>query len=340
MGDNFKLVTKYLSKTSDVHVLTNEGIIAKDLNTQNIFNIEFNRKRISNFINPISYYKIYKFIRSIQFDVAFILSPHPLNLYIYQIIDNTKIIPYVHDHIPHSGVKGLDAFFLKAQLKYFYTKSKKIIVSSEIIKKEIIEKGFIKETNRIEVNYLGLLENHLYPITKTEEIIDILFFGRIEYYKGLDILIKAAANLSKYNFHIIGKGDIKKVFNINTLPDNCIHINRYVTDHELAEYIQKSKVIVLPYRDATGTQTIQSIFYYNKPIIATNVGCFPEYISNGIDGLIVKKESVEELSKAIEYLLNENEHRKEMGDNGKKKLTTIFCNKDITNKYIQIFSKI
>ena len=134
--------------------------------------------------------------------------------------------------------------------------------------------------------------------------------------------------------------NIKETFNINELPANCVHINHYISDKELAQYIQRSKLIVLPYRDATGTQTIQSVFYYKKPIIATSVGCFPEYITDQEDGIIVPSGSPTILSDAIEKLLVNEKKRKEMGINGNRKLSTIFNNKLITEQYIQIFKSV
>lgn len=340
MGDNFKLIAKYLSLNNNTFILTNKNINSKDVGTSQIKNINFDRKKPLTFINPLSFFKIHKYIKETQFDIAFILSPHPINIFLYHIINNAKIVTYVHDHIPHSGVKKLDYFFMKKQLNYFYNRSKKIIVSCNWIKKDILEKKFISNSSKIEVNYLGLLENHLYPNNKIKEDIDVLFFGRIEYYKGLDILIKAAQNLNQYKFYIVGKGNINSTFGIDQIPSNCIHINNYIPDEELAKYIQRSKIVVLPYRDATGTQTIQSIFYYKKPIIATNVGCFPEYISNEKDGIIIKKESIEELTDAIKLLLTDKEKRLSYGNNGYNKISSIFNNENIAKKYIQIFELI
>ena len=93
----------------------------------------------------------------------------------------------------------------------------------------------------------------------------------------------------------------------------------------------------MPYRDATGTQVIQTGFYFEKPIIATNVGCFPEYISNSIDGIIVEKENPKELANAIDKLMFNDELRKGMGSKGKEKINTIFSNDSISKKYFEIF---
>lgn len=94
---------------------------------------------------------------------------------------------------------------------------------------------------------------------------------------------------------------------------------------------------MMPYRDATGTQTVQSIFYYEKPIVATNVGCFPEYIEDGIDGIIVPALDAMALRQALEKLLDNDELRRIIGKNGFEKLIYKFSNDEIAKKYMSIF---
>lgn len=340
MGDNFKMIARDLSRLCKVSVLTNEGVKSDDVGTDKICNIRFDRRKMVDFINPVSYCRIYRYIRKINFDVCFIYSPHPVNLFIYHIVNHKRIVPFVHDHRLHSGVGRLDSLFLKANLKYSYTKSTKIIVSCHSIKNDILRLELMSDREKIAVNYLGLLENLTYPRREVEQDIDVLFFGRIEYYKALDILIEAGREMQNVKFVVAGKGDVSQVFGIGDLPSNFEHINQYVPDNKLAELIQRSKVIVMPYRDATGTQTVQSVFYYERPIVATNVGCFPEYIEDGVDGIIVPALDSTALRIALEKLLDNAELRRVMGNNGFKKLIEKFSNEDIARRYISIFTAV
>lgn len=340
MGDNFKMIARDLSRVCKVSVLTNEGVKPDDVGTDKICNIRFDRKKIADFINIVSYCRIYRYIKETAFDVFFIYSPHPVNLFIYHIVNHKRIVSFVHDHRLHSGIGALDSFFLKSNLKYSYTKSAKIVVSCHSIKDDILRFGLIQDREKIAVNYLGLLENLVYPKRELEQDIDVLFFGRIEYYKGLDVLIEAGRQMQNVRFVVAGKGDVSQVFGIGDLPPNIEHINQYVPDDKLAELIQRSKVVVMPYRDATGTQTVQSIFYYKKPIVATNVGCFPEYIEDGVDGIIAPALDAMALQKALEKLLNNDELRRIMGKNGFEKLIAKFSNDEIARKYMSIFTSV
>lgn len=70
-------------------------------------------------------------------------------------------------------------------MKYSYTKSAKIIVSCLSIKDDILSLGLMINKEKIAVNYLGLLENLVYPKRELEQDIDVLFLGGLNIIKDL-----------------------------------------------------------------------------------------------------------------------------------------------------------
>lgn len=340
MGDNFKLVTRYLRESNcKISVLTNIKTDLQSAKDFDVYEIPFNRENLFDFVNPKSYLRIFWITKKVKYDAVLFLSFHPVNLFLFKIIPANKVFFYLHDHEVHSGFPKFDTLFFKLQYKYLYSKNVVLIVSSNYMKKEILRKYSNLNPNRIKVIYLGLLDNLIFPIDKSlKEDIDVLFFGRIEYYKALDVLVNSyISNNQSYNCVIVGKGNLKKVFGIEHLPKSITHINDYVPDEDLAKYIQRAKLVVMPYRDATGTQVIQSVFYYGKPIVATKVGCFSEYISDGKDGFVVEKENEKALNEAIDLLLSDDELRKNMGNNAKEKVRQIFDNHKINHQFIKAF---
>lgn len=339
--DGFVQLCNYLADKNNVTILTNEGFPCDAVSKGKIYTFIFDKSNITTFFSYSAYKNLANVIKGINYDCAFIYYFHPINLFLFTQIDHSRLIVYVHDHIVHLGVPFFKRVLINLQLKQIFAKAETIIVSSNFMRLDIIEKKLCKDESKIYVNYLGLLENHLYP-QKVVEDIDVLFFGRIEYYKGLDVLFKSHDYLinKSVRFTIVGRGDIMKTFHVDKIPSFVDVVNRYVSDKELAVFIQRSKIIVLPYYEATGTQTVQTVFYYKKPVIATNVGCFPEYISNGEDGLIVPAGNPRELAYAINLLLGNESLRIQMGLNGANKLNTIFSNSTITEKYMNIFQGI
>lgn len=339
--DGFVQLCNYLADKNNVIVLTNEGFPCDLVSKGKIYTFTFDKSNITTFFSYRAYKNLASVIKGINYDCAFIYYFHPINLFLFTQIVHSRLIVYVHDHVVHLGVPFFKRVLINMQLKQMFAKAEAIVVSSNFMRRDIIEKKICKDESKIYVNYLGLLENHLY-LQKVVEDIDVLFFGRIEYYKGLDVLFDSYNYLTNKSvrFTIVGRGDIMKTFHIDELPSFIDVVNRYVSDEELAVFIQRSKIVVLPYYEATGTQTIQTVFYYKKPVIATNVGCFPEYITNGEDGLIVPAGNPRELAYAISLLLGNEPLRIQMGLNGANKLNTIFSNSTITEKYMDIFQEI
>lgn len=337
--DGFIQLCNYLVQDNELVILANRGITSSDISGSKVFTFAFDKQNLSSFFKPWKFLELKKIIDSFNYDCAFIYYFHPINLYLFLIIDYSRLAFFVHDHIVHLGTPIISRLLMNMQLCKMYKSAKALIVSSEWMKDQIIDKHFVADPNRIYVNYLGLLENHLYPKMVNEDI-DVLFFGRVEYYKGLDVLIESHQYLSdqRVTYTIVGRGELVETFHLKSVPSYVTHINRYVSDEELAEYIQRSKMIVLPYYEATGTQTIPTIFYYKKPVITTNVGCFPEYVTDKIDGIVIPSKEPEFLANAISYLLENEGMRKQMGEKGKEKITTLFSNESINRKYIEIFT--
>lgn len=104
----------------------------------------------------------------------------------------------------------------------------------------------------------------------------ILFFGRVDVYKGVDCLIKAYSEsqyLQKHKLVIAGRGEISQ------LPSNLgiIHINRFIKDEELNDLFRKAIVTVYPYRSATMSGVLSVSFFFQKKTVLSDVPFFKEY---------------------------------------------------------------
>jgi glycosyltransferase involved in cell wall biosynthesis len=158
-----------------------------------------------------------------------------------------------------------------------------------------------------------------YDSMKLSEEDSILFFGRIEDYKGLDYLIKSMFIVSKkfpdIKLIIAGVGDIKKYENMILDNRNFEIHNRYIQDEEVPSFFQRAKIVVLPYIEGTQTGIIPIAYAFKKPVVVTNVGSIPEVVDNGITGFIVPPRDEKSLADAILKLLVNEKLRKKMGMN-------------------------
>jgi len=102
---------------------------------------------------------------------------------------------------------------------------------------------------------------------------------------------------------IAGNGDF--YFDISDIKsDPHFEIYNYHIENEfLVELIGRTSVIICPYRDATQSGVVMTAYAFNKPVIATKVGAFSEYVIENKTGLLVKPENTTELANAIEKML-------------------------------------
>lgn len=339
MREHFIEYAKKFSCYFDTYCITNDNVTKEELLCKEVLNLSYKRQKKLSYFSIKKLKLIKKYIKYINPDRIIIFTPHPVNIPISLFIRKYNVIYQVHDPIPHSGTKFLDKLLLKLQHRIYYKISKIILVAGEDVKKQVLASTKLNIENKIRSIYFALLPSNIFEISAETKDIDILFFGRIEYYKGLDILFNALEILDhNINCYIVGKGDINKAYGDIKIPKNVNFDNNYVSDIELAKYIKRSKIIVLPYRDATGSMTVGISFYYGTPVIASNVGVFSEYVSNG--GIIFEKNNYKDLANKMNLLLSSEALRMELSNNAKTIYKSKFDIDAVIEKNINILKEL
>lgn len=222
----------------------------------------------------------------------------------------------IHDPVPHSG----DNSWKQRLVKFiFFPLSDGYFFYSKFSNQQFTSKYTNSNTP------IGVLR--LQPYSFIKQYIDnvedqpdqfILFFGRISKYKGIDILLDAIPLVLKCfpheKFVIAGKCD---GFNIDQnilskYKNNLTLINTYLRLEDLAKCVLSSKFIVCPYRDATQSGVLMTTQSLGKTTIATNVGAFPEYIDDNINGLLVNPDAFDLANTIIKALNNKYYKRLEL----------------------------
>ena len=65
-------------------------------------------------------------------------------------------------------------------------------------------------------------------------------------------------------------------------------------------------MVLLPYRQATGTHIIQIANSLGRPVVCTDAGCFPEYVEHGKNGFVVPRGDHESFARRVSEILNSN----------------------------------
>jgi glycosyltransferase involved in cell wall biosynthesis len=144
----------------------------------------------------------------------------------------------------------------------------------------------------------------------TSQVGRILMFGRMEAYKGLEILLDAADILRersiKFKLIFAGRGPELDRLSSRLMQHNDIEVlKRFLTPAEAIEQFQKASFVVLPYLNATQSGVLAASFANSRPAIASDTGGLAEIVEHGKTGLIVPPNNAVALADACEKLLND-----------------------------------
>jgi glycosyltransferase involved in cell wall biosynthesis len=132
----------------------------------------------------------------------------------------------------------------------------------------------------------------------------LLFFGLVRPYKGLDVLIRALALTSDVSLVVAGEfwggvAPTQELVDQLGLKDRVDLRPGYVDAADVPALIRSADVMVLPYRDSTASWNGSLALEHGVPVIATRVGTMAEQVRDGVDGLLCEPEDVEGLAEAI-----------------------------------------
>lgn len=127
----------------------------------------------------------------------------------------------------------------------------------------------------------------------------ILFFGRIEKYKGVDLLCEAFRMSAKlrdnYRLVIAGTGELPATAHENGI----ITINRYIADEEVAALMRGAACVVFPYISATQSGVLSLSCYFRRPTVVSDIPFFMEHVARAPIALTFSSGSVEGLVRAL-----------------------------------------
>lgn len=281
-----------------------------------------------------------KLIYDINPDIIHVTNIHPLILSIIFFIKK-PIIVTIHDVKVHPG--DLDFLHLFSISTYIFAKrSSFIFVHGKYLKallSEIIQEDKIIVIPHGNYSFFKKLTDNEY---KDYELNNnaALFFGRISEYKGLKYLIDAEAIISRCipNFKLViaGQGSMPDLVDL-IRGKNITLINRYIEDREVAGLFLNSKVIVMPYIEASQSGIIPIAYSFKRPVVVTDVGSISEIVKDGETGFVVPPRDHISLANAIITILNDDKLGKEMGENGYKKINNELSWDNISKETIKIY---
>jgi glycosyltransferase involved in cell wall biosynthesis len=217
-----------------------------------------------------------------------------------------------------------------------------ITVVANSVAQELQE--YPSENKKIIVMGNGIDNTLFKPVGKKSEKKYILFTGRLSYRKGLFDLIECGKYIcEKYpdvTFIITGSGilsdTLRERINELGLADQFKFLG-FVTREELITLYQNATLYVLPSHYEGLPTVLLEAMSCGLPVIATAVSGNLDVITHGKNGILVPPKSPEKIAEAISSLLDDEQLRKNLGENARKTIEENYTWDIISNNYLKYY---
>lgn len=187
--------------------------------------------------------------------------------------------------------------------------------------------------NKINPEYKNILSDKLNDKTSQKA----LFVGRLVYYKGVEVLIRAMKDVSDTECFICGSGPLSeelKKLSIDLGLGSKVHFLDYLNNEELKAAYNDCDFFVLPSVQRSEAFAIVQIeaMAYGKPVINTRLDSGVPYVSLDKEtGITVEPHNVEELANAIKSLTHDENLLELYGKNAKARVYDVFNEEKVIN---------
>jgi glycosyltransferase involved in cell wall biosynthesis len=195
-------------------------------------------------------------------------------------------------------------------------------------------------------NGIDLSEFDLKDIYKSDKPY-IFSFGRLEHKKGFDVLINSFKIISKEfpNYDLIIAGDGAKKNELQNLIDNLgldkkVKLTGALSRKEILKLLNGCEIFICPSRiEPFGIVNLEAMAA-GKPVIASRVDGVPEVIEDGVNGILVEPENVNQLAETIANLLNDEALKSKLSITGRKIVESRYGWEVVGQRYFDLFKSV
>lgn len=190
----------------------------------------------------------------------------------------------------------------------------------------------------------GIDTQRFYPGNASNDTVKkLLYVGRLEPYKGLDILLQALAQIPNDPWHLqmVGDGSLR-----HTLPKLAQELNlservsfEAHPPEKMPAIYQQADLFVLPSIVEGMSNAVLEAMASGLPIVATRIPGSEELILDGQTGLLVPASSKEPLSAALSALLQNSDLRKTLSENARREAETRSW-RSVAEAYLNLYTQI
>lgn len=252
----------------------------------------------------------------------------------------------IHQH--NKGMsKDVNRWPYRWLLPMVYKKTKVVLLSWHLYSD--IEKVVPKDNVLICPNGISVQKNEVLNVKRDNKVSRLLFLSNLMESKGVLVLLDALEiiRMKGYTFicNFVG-GETKEIdakcfaeaVGKRELNQNVFYLGRKYGD-EKKEIYCSSDVFVFPTNEDCFPLVILEAMSYHLPIVTTSEGAIPDEVTDGVNGFICEKKNPDNLADCIIRLLDDEDLRHRMGEQGLKQLNNYFTLEKFEKKIVECLGK-
>ncbi len=243
---------------------------------------------------------------------------------------NRPLVTTLHGHdITKKEKTGL----LQKSRKQFFSEVDQVIAVSDYIYQQALKNGCPED--KLVKHSIGIDLEKFTQQKQESEKPEILFVGRLVEKKGCTYLLQAMSFLkNKYpelKLTIVGDGPLRHTLKAQVENGQLnVEFVGIESPEKIRQRLAKTWMFVAPSITAESgdAEGLGMVFLeaqaLKTPVISFASGGVVEAVEDGVTGLLKSEKDVQGLVESIEYFLENQQLRQEFGDNGRKRVETLF----------------
>jgi len=140
------------------------------------------------------------------------------------------------------------------------------------------------------------------------ERLAVLALGLVREYKGVDVLLRAAAEVPDVAICVAGEAwgrageEVRRIAAEPMLAGRVELLDGYVAGADVPALLGRHDLLALTYRSATASQNVDLARAHGLPVLASSVGTFADQVRDGVDGVLVPPDDVAAVVAALRRL--------------------------------------
>ncbi|MBN1939560.1 MAG: glycosyltransferase [Candidatus Aminicenantes bacterium] len=171
----------------------------------------------------------------------------------------------------------------------------------------------------------------------------ILFVGRLEWMKGVDILLRALAGMRKTDvrLQVVGDGTLRQSLENLAAELGIGERTEFLgLRSEVGPLMDRADCLALPSRWEGLPMVVLEAMSRGLPVVASSVGGVPEIITQGVSGWLVPPEDSEAMAATLASVLTNPALRRQVGRNARERIRQDFSIERMAQKTVALYAEI